>query len=1605
MDESDLDLSFLCSRLLKRVRRKCAESGDEKKRVVKDEGEDQDSGSEIQSRSKVPWKRKREKKEGPESKTTDRSRSEGRGNEGSETGVVREGEQKEQKLRAKEQVLSRMQRFKRVTPPCLVHTKEEASAESAGQPSEKPSPPVQEPVEKQESDNALAQRLQQQLDREVENQAVVNVEDGCLFFCQLCYKDLSAMSHQLRTQHINRCLDERESSTSRVPAPPPRPRVPECPICGKCFKSEKTRSTHLKRCSASMGVSPAELLKALQRQAAERANGQQAVGSSDNSDSSMPVKKKARKKAPGMDEDTMMALALSRSLLEQEMERDRDREEERRIQAQLESTKPGAAPVVVQGRSRAGKSRVKRRKGDPAAPPPLLLVQDPQAAQKRIQERVSSLLLLTRPPTPPTPTLLPSALSTHTFLWLKSALPGGGPVSLSEFYTAELEAFIQPDIGVEKNTSLLSEATPAKQSPAAASESTTAPEKLPDASAGHRPSTPSLGMPGTQALTDLVDLAEEGMTLTQYKSTDAEPHLSGFVPESTETPGPAINSTSVSRLCSDLGSMVNNPQLSDVQLQVDSGDIYYAHSFMLYTRCPLLASMVHDAGFGVQEEGFPRAQRVLLNDVSGKAVYTLLQFLYTAVCHLTHILLPDVLQLARRFGLSELQQQCEQYTGNLTEDPREQERDTSLGHESTGEPQQSLVDAQFLDLLRSMWEHEDGDEKAVVEATRGTQSEDQDGSGDREIEDDRVDEDELNEIYEFAATQRKLGAERVVTTERDDKEEGANERMKDNCSDAEQRQEGKKDFEMEDVHHSGEVDLKPDSNRNVHQRGPEGSLDRSYNHLFSVSWGEYIEPSQTQTQHLDLQKTPTSRPTSSVSEVIDLSVSPPLDSGEPARLLFPVTGVSPGETPDQIEAVKQTSVSPKAHCISQLTSELGSKHPSAPSLRKSQLEVTALLHSSTKPKLSSPTPNRSQPELIVLSDSSDDMEPDLPDKVPSRCDAPRPPILSPSRLSLRYTQNKAKEATQAELSPKRSLEPFSSVHPEPSRMDQVGNENVLDGSAEVSWLIPATPEHSTRTRTTQTSISMRRTQLFPRSHSSSSSSISDSSKATSCSNSLKPHREHSQPSPAFQKLTSHSRLSKTSQSDSVDRTYPNSASAPCSSTPLHSDPRLQHLDALGSPLLRDSEPITHRTVSQERRLGSCHLSPLENSLSPQQSSKSEMESSKSPAKSQRSDNPGDSEDQETSTDEKELVEKRTSKTNEAEVMEEEFCFVFDEPPIAFNDSWGLGGAVAEQGPCFSLRLESSGAQTSPPEESGQGETASPHTFSPPLHGAQDHLPDSGSPLDHRLPDAAMWDSWKEDEEEVEALPLSQRVGSMALAKRVSQLRTPVACKKKKNHVPLVPITPMPSFSDMDTPELKNKLNRYGVRPLPKKQMVLKLKEIHQYTHQLMSSGSDEETSPRAAPAAFKQPTAPPPVSPRKLQFGQEEDEQDALPASQESNTSSTAESERSNPEVCDSDDDRSDSDDITASQAAVREKDKLQAVRSFILSDPVLYSRVLQYQPLALCDLKAGLRTAGVRLGTAKLLDFLDSQCITFTTAKQGHPAPSRRRAGRGRKRLAKAAE
>ena len=58
---------------------------------------------------------------------------------------------------------------------------------------------------------------------------------------------------------------------------------------------------------------------------------------------------------------------------------------------------------------------------------------------------------------------------------------------------------------------------------------------------------------------------------------------------------------------------------------------------------------MHEAGFGVQEEGLPSTQRVLLGESPGEAVLALLQYLYTGRCPAAPgPLLPALLELATR---------------------------------------------------------------------------------------------------------------------------------------------------------------------------------------------------------------------------------------------------------------------------------------------------------------------------------------------------------------------------------------------------------------------------------------------------------------------------------------------------------------------------------------------------------------------------------------------------------------------------------------------------------------------------------------------------------------------------------------------------------------------------------------------------------------------------------------------------------------------------------------------------------------------------------------------------------------------------------------------
>ncbi|KAM7418812.1 hypothetical protein PAMA_016101 [Pampus argenteus] len=1708
MDDSDQDFVDLCSKLLKRVRKKPGEpkqprkaehppssqagDGDKRRRnnrrdggsgskcvaavdgtqPVRSEAEqlvvNADAGSSVSTHSVVS------------------------------AAAAAAGWRAERGLRAKDKVLNRMQQFRRASPQRMLHkdrsqpTGRDSDCDPAPPPAETPDTPESSSSGLQlkclDSDKALALRLQQELDREAAEAQMVDLEDGGLFFCQICHREMSHMTPEGRTQHLNRCLDESEI---HVPAPPLSPGVPDCPICGKKFKSQKSRTTHLKRCSSDMGVTPAVLLQALQRQTEESrstaaANTLAQTGGTKRKGPSkpgLPAKKKSRKKTEPLDEDTMVALALSTSLLEQERE------------SQTETTASHASMTpVLKWRPDAGKGRGKRKKGTAPRSPLLLLVQDAKTAQTRLQERVSVLLLRSWAPSPPTPTRCSSSLpgwSGAAPLWQKSALLNQGSTCLSDFYTPELREFITPWESATTDVVSSSSSNKPDATLQHVSEGTPVTKTRPSIppSSSPAPSTAGTGqLPvSSQALRDLMELAEDGMTFTQCGYTAPGPakdksarmstnlHLSGFILEETEeqadlcasgflpetlhartedthrqartTDQPGADkehsshqSVALSRLASELSSMVNNPQLSDVQLQVDSGEVYFAHSFMVYARCPLLAEMVHESGFGVQEEGMPAAQRVLMSDVPGQAVLALLQYLYTAQYSIAASLQPHVLELASRFDLPELQQLCELHR-------------VEAEYTSQEEHLNDQTDMAFMELLRSMWNEEedgDGDDDNDDELTDAVGGGDEEkgleqatdiASGDREMHEERMNEEEIEEIYEFAATQRKKEEEDSLEERVDEEEDGD---MFTKLTEPKRR--------------SGEFSEK--------SLQLNSSLDRSYNRLFSDSWGVYKEEGDSSSLHSTSAppKTPTlqsqqhqspHKPSSelsgrallqsSASVVDDLSLNPPSSSSS-----LPVPGLSPGKAADwdggrdaaELEEclpLKRESQGPRSICVP--------LSPDSPQKEK-------------------------KPELIVLSDSSEEMEVDV--AVLSSC-SPSPPSPCGVHTLLNYTHIKPQLIPKPkELS---SLDSSPNEPPSVTVASQAGSgcdQNTVDCSPEVSWLIPSTPVQPRRTTTTsstQTKSSMCRTQLFPKSDTSSPLSNVFSSPALlfnrpQTSNSPIRNSTHVDPTDgSVCKLKHPNFLQASSEQDTSFHLQPQ----PYSSTPLHTDLHQPSVLAT-SPLIESNK---QRLTSRERDrlssespektdLGSFHLPPLSDpSDPPSSSSHSGLQSSqrliKSSSQSQHSVESSSHKDTESElrsgiinkergrereheskgTDEEEEEEAK-GENGEAEATDESRCqqsfMNMDEPPIAFNDSWGLDACVDLTGNpgCFSLRLEDSeasslqerslekaksshlvhslnsqgGASASTPSKALCSQLSTSEqahigpSFTPPLPDPTTHTTPE---IVNSLLDSKIWDSW-EDEEEDKVLPLSQRVNPSAPPK------TPASSHNKRCRS-VVPITPMPHYSDMDTPELKNKLNRFGVRPLPKRKMILKLKEIHQYTHQLVSSDSEDEApsvghtaqlikAPSTSSAAarsrpvsvkFKEPAA---ISPVKL--NREKAAEPPLSSSQGSTTSSAAasdESERSNPELCLSSNGDSDSDGgISASQSATRLKDRLQAVHSFILSDSGLYSQILQYQPLVLSQLQQRLKAAGIRLGAAKLVDYLDSKCITFTTAKPGHSAPSRRR-------------
>ncbi|KAJ7306088.1 hypothetical protein JRQ81_010454 [Phrynocephalus forsythii] len=436
-------------------------------------------------------------------------------------------------------------------------------------------------------------------------------------------------------------------------------------------------------------------------------------------------KPKTAPKRDRADEDFMVAMAMSRSLLEKD--------------------------------KAAAKLRTKERKGrlKPPASPPLLLLQNAREMHRDMEERVGQLLSEAAE-FPSTPRLPPSHLLERERFRRAAgqpAFPEGPRGSLWEFssltglclpgnFTATSLALPAPSRlpGTQESEGMLLGASPFQSRDDRAPPGSVARSQQEVSAASQR---------DVQVLQDLVELAGEGLTLTQWGQEVRQLEEPGQEEEMASTfqtdgfsPGESMLSQRsrprtplLDSLAGAFRGMINNPHLSDLQFQVDSGEILYAHMFVLYARCPLLMEAVDCEGFMVSEEGVAWTRRMVLNAVPREAMCVFLSYLYAADSSIPAQVLSDVGALATRFGLTELVAACEGGQPGLKASGKERE-----GDGGSGDGREKILE----ELLESMWMEEDHEAQPG-----GACPAEEAGSN-------NMSDQDLEEIYQFAATQTRL---------------------------------------------------------------------------------------------------------------------------------------------------------------------------------------------------------------------------------------------------------------------------------------------------------------------------------------------------------------------------------------------------------------------------------------------------------------------------------------------------------------------------------------------------------------------------------------------------------------------------------------------------------------------------------------------------------------------------------------------------------------------------------------------------------------------------------------------------------------------------------
>ena len=200
-----------------------------------------------------------------------------------------------------------------------------------------------------------------------------------------------------------------------------------------------------------------------------------------------------------------------------------------------------------------------------------------------------------------------------------------------------------------------------------------------------------------------------------------------------------------------------------------------------------------------------------------------------------------------------------------------------------------------------------------------------------------------------------------------------------------------------------------------------------------------------------------------------------------------------------------------------------------------------------------------------------------------------------------------------------------------------------------------------------------------------------------------------------------------------------------------------------------------------------------------------------------------------------------------------------------------------------------------------------------------------------------------------------------------------------------PLTPMPNYVTMNTPNLKDELKRYGVKALPRKQAVRKLVEIYEYTHKdklrRTKSCTDIAASTAQSSIKFNEPLAPVEETGKSILKPKKTKLKKTVSNIEASTATSKTKAKNDGSELAIFETDEMPLSQFSqVHQTQTSEEDIRQRIHDHIMQSETLYTKVLNYEPLDFENFYQEIKNLGqFRISTKLLMKILDEFCITFT--------------------------